>query len=361
MSDDRFDETVSAIYEAALLPTLWPTVLSRLCEDLGFMGGLVTMRSEGAESWIYTPSMKGISMEFAAGGWPARNERMTRILQLNSCSFVQDFDLFTPEEWETSPLYREFLFPRGHGYGAGTLISTPGRTQIIVALERLLREGPVSAETIQRLDRLRPHMARALVLQEASQRQQAQTMLDSLSLAGLAAAIVTGSGRIVAANAEFETLDAQLPITARDQLLPTDAPVRLQLQTALADISPETVRSIAVPGTESADAFVLHVLPLRRNARDLAPLGAAILLASRVMRVGETTDSTRLLRTLYDLTRSEAKVALAILGGSSLREIAARDGLSYETVRSFAKSAYGKTGSDGQVELVRRLSILTAR
>ena len=346
MGGERFSEIVSDIYEAALLPSRWPDALARICRDLGFQGGAVATQAESVETWTMTPSMEGLVAEFAAGGWAARNERMERLVRLTPCSFVDDFDLFTQDEWASLPIYRDFLLPRGHGYGAGSVISTPGDTRMIIVLERLLRDGPVPAETISQLDRLRPHMARALVLLETAQRQQARTLLDSLSLVNVAAAIAAADGRITAANAEFETLDAQLPITARDHLLARDDCVRSQLREAL-----------AVPG---AEAFVLHVLPLRRNARDIAPLGSAILMASRAMKIG-AVDNTRLLRSLYDLTRSESKVALGILNGANLREIALREGVSYETVRSFAKSVYGKTGSDGQVDLVRRLSMLTGR
>lgn len=360
MGGERFSEIVSDIYEAALLPSRWPDALTRICRDLGFHGGAVATQAESVETWTLTPSMEGIVGEFAAGGWAARNERMVRMVRLNPCSFVHDFDMFTPDEWASLPIYRDFLLPRGHGYGAGSVISTPGDTRMIIILERLLRDGPVPAETISQLDRLRPHMARALVLLETAQRQQARTLLDSLSLVNVAAAIAAADGRITAANAEFETLDAQLPITARDHLLARDDCVRSQLREALADVRDETVRSIPVPAVPGAEAFVLHVLPLRRNARDIAPLGSAILMASRAMKIG-AVDNTRLLRSLYDLTRSESKVALGILNGANLREIALREGVSYETVRSFAKSVYGKTGSDGQVDLVRRLSMLTGR
>lgn len=45
--------------------------------------------------------------------------------------------------------------------------------------------------------------------------------------------------------------------------------------------------------------------------------------------------------------------------GLSLPSVAKQLKISHETVRSNAKSIYAKTGSTGQTDLVRRLSVLT--
>ncbi len=64
---------------------------------------------------------------------------------------------------------------------------------------------------------------------------------------------------------------------------------------------------------------------------------------------------------LFDLSRSEAKLALALCRGKSIAEAAMELGLALETARSYSKSIYAKTGTRGMADLVRIImgSILT--
>jgi DNA-binding CsgD family transcriptional regulator len=57
----------------------------------------------------------------------------------------------------------------------------------------------------------------------------------------------------------------------------------------------------------------------------------------------------------FDLTRREAEVALALVGGASADEIARAAGVSVHTVRNQIKSALAKTGSRRQADLVRMM------
>ncbi len=64
---------------------------------------------------------------------------------------------------------------------------------------------------------------------------------------------------------------------------------------------------------------------------------------------------------LFDLSRSEAKLALALCRGKSIAEAAEDLGLALETARSYSKAIYAKTGTRGMVDLVRIImgSVLT--
>jgi DNA-binding CsgD family transcriptional regulator len=60
----------------------------------------------------------------------------------------------------------------------------------------------------------------------------------------------------------------------------------------------------------------------------------------------------RLLREAYGLSHSEAAVATLLSDGLPLAAIAARLGLTVETVRTYAKRVYAKTGVSSQTALV---------
>jgi DNA-binding CsgD family transcriptional regulator len=54
----------------------------------------------------------------------------------------------------------------------------------------------------------------------------------------------------------------------------------------------------------------------------------------------------------FDLTPAEARLVAHLVAGASLRSCAKALGIKYETVRSYLKSAFRKTGTHRQAELV---------
>ena len=69
-------------------------------------------------------------------------------------------------------------------------------------------------------------------------------------------------------------------------------------------------------------------------------------------------ESIYLLRSHFGLTLAEARLALHLVGGETLRSAAIKLGISYETTRSFLKKIFAKTQTCRQAELV--IVILTA-
>jgi DNA-binding CsgD family transcriptional regulator len=59
------------------------------------------------------------------------------------------------------------------------------------------------------------------------------------------------------------------------------------------------------------------------------------------------------MRQLYRLTPSEARVADRLLDGLEIREIADRLGITLETCRFHLKRVFAKTGTPRQAELIR--------
>ncbi|MGV2167868.1 helix-turn-helix transcriptional regulator [Agrobacterium sp. 16-172Ci] len=346
-------DIIDDIYEAALFPDRWMQVLVAICRHLNFWGGAITWGKGEDQVWLHTPSFHELMKDFAAGGWNHRNDRLSRIAREGQFSFAQDLDVFNHEEWAELPIVRDFLMPRGLGYGAATQVAPPGHPEMTVLFERRLDAGTITPETMAALGGLRPHIARSLTLATQLQRQKADAMTLGLNAIGAPAAVLQTSGHILSANDLFLSLQKCFSARTRDRITIADERVNRLLYKAL---SGQDAGSFPLPASEDG-ACILHLIPLRKSALDFSPHGNAIALVSQP--TGIIADANTLLKGLYDLTRGEARVALEIMKGLSLPAVAKQLKVSHETVRSNAKSIYAKTGSTGKADLVRRLSVLT--
>ena len=90
--------------------------------------------------------------------------------------------------------------------GSGDRVCAPHRRS---ALDRIIAgdlPGPADAATIERLDMLRPHLARTAVLAARLHLERAQAASQMLAALGLAALVLDETGKVLAANALIEGL-----------------------------------------------------------------------------------------------------------------------------------------------------------
>lgn len=356
---EEYGDLVGRIYEAAAIPELWADALNKLASVANCAGGVLFVNSGQQTSWVATPVLEPIFQRMLDGGWMNRNDRLNGMLAKGGTGFVRDQDLFDHDNLHEVPMYRDFLIPEGLGWGAATFVNTIPGDSVVLTMERRYEAGPVDPAAIRMLDTLRPHIARAGILSAVLKLDKAQASLDAFEIAGAPAALIGSGGRVVATNRPFEALDRQIIARAHGRLAFRDEAASRALSEAIARINHDNaddVRSIALPSVDGEPACVLHIVPVRRHARDVFARSEALIIASHE---GKTLAiSASVLCELYDLTRAEAAVAQELLQGRSIAEIAALRGRSIETVRSQVKVVLAKTGCPSQLDFVRRLAPL---
>lgn len=357
----EFGDAVAMLYEAAAIPEVWPSAIARLAGLAGCTGGLLFAHSGQGTNWVASEEFAPVFQRFMEQGWMNRNARMAGLLTHGGTGFVTDHDLFTDEELERTALYTDFLRPEGYGWGTATHVRSASGDDIVFTLERKFEMGPVSRREIAVLDGVRPHLARAAVLASKLQMQRAQASLASFEQAGSPAALIGTGKAVLAANASFERLAGQIVIQAWDKIALDDDRANMLLQKALAELAHDHLgdsRSIPVPHRDDRPAFVIHVLPIRRQALDIFSRAQAMLVVTtsdRSLRI-----EASLLCELYDLTRAEAAIAAGLLEGLTAEELALSRSVNRETVRSQIKQVLAKTGCRSQSDFIRRLAPFTA-
>ncbi len=358
MGEQNLEALVDQIYEAAVIPEQWPTVLDRISSVADGAGGILF--TGGLQNWVASQGATEIVQDYIAQGWPGRTSRTQRLFNLcaRHPGFLGDLDVYTPEEIESEAVYREFLRPRGWGWGAGTIISAPSGDVIAIDVERRYEKGPVEPEIIQRLDSLRPHLARAALLSGRLFLERIQSAVAALELIGLAAAVLGVRGRLMAANARMQSLMPGLLRERQGRIEvgspAADALLASALATSGAAGDMDRVRSIPVAATAAQPAIILHLVPVRRAAHDIFSGAQAIMVVTPVTPKGPP--SAELLQGLFDLTPAEARVARAIAQRQTINEIAAAFSLSRETIRSQVKAILAKSGCARQLDLAAMLA-----
>ncbi|MFC3695757.1 helix-turn-helix transcriptional regulator [Chenggangzhangella methanolivorans] len=343
-------DIVERIYEAAALPELWPDLFQDLSNRYEFVGAGMFCVNAQFQRGISSPGIADVLERFLTGGWQDRNCRAPRTAKLNYEGFVRDQDILTDEEIENEPMYAELLRPAGLGYGAGSVIKCPSDDLVAFSFERAGKLGPTPVEILGELDKLRPHLARASIFSARIDLERSRAQVEALSALGLPAAVTRANGSTLAANAAFEALAAQIKIGARDGLRLSDPAADALLREAFARDGLAGGRSIALPQAGEARPGVLHVLPIRRQARDVFAQAAWLVV---VTQLGATAaPSASILSGLFDLTPAEARVTRQLIEGAAVNEIAESSGLSESTIRNQLRSIFAKTGASRQSELV---------
>jgi DNA-binding CsgD family transcriptional regulator len=353
------DDTVDRIYEAAVIPELWVEVLDRIAAIARCDGGiLITADPNQAVRALSSQCLSPMLRAFIDEGWMRQNIRAARLRALNYPGFVVDLDIVSAQEAETDALYVNCLRKYGGGVGTGTVIPAPSGDLIIFNIERSYKKGFVDRDVLPALDALRPHLARSALLSLRLGLERAQAMTEALGRLDLPAAVLASNGRVISTNALFDKMQGQFVPTAGGRLSISHRPANDLFQASLSNSArkDENLRSysIPVPATGVFTACVAHLIPVRRQAKDIFT-GAANILAVTAL-TGPKAPSVHILNGLFDLSPAEAKVAQGLVEGLTIEEIATSSKLSRETIRKQLRAVLTKTGTNRQAELVGLLA-----
>lgn len=355
MIDDQ-NSLADRIYEAAVLPELWPSVLRGFAQVAECrVAGLIATNGNSFK-WVgCSPLAEEVARNHYA--FPGGPDRSRRLMARRRAGFVTDREVYIEAEMLAEPLYAEYLIPSGFGRGIATAIYLPTGDTIILSAEGDYRLGEFDPTIVAQLDGLRPHLARSALISARLAFERARTAVETLSGIGLAACAITKAGTVLVANPGFDAETSTWTTRGGNRVALVDRRADRLLYDALGLIGTDQgVRSLPLIAKASGLPAVLHVVPIRRAAHDLFAQASAILVLTKASSA--PTQATLLLQALFDLSPTEAAVAARIAAGETTGQIARADGKSIETVRNQLKRVLEKTGCRRQGDLARLLAQL---
>lgn len=267
-------------------------------------------------------------------------------------------------DYHRTEIYADYCRPqnRHHFVGFTSNRSADGWTTVLAA-QRGRRTGPFDDDEVRFHEVLRPHLERALQLQNRLEGQRARgwELEAALDAVRWGVVLVDGIGRVVHANAGAERLLARgdgLAVTRDGVLAPADG-------------RPEALHGLLRSAAHGGPGGTVAVRrrrgrgDLRLMVAPLPPMAAPVRggAARMAVFVGDPDRPQAVrpqqLAALFGFTPAEARTAAALLTGHRIQDIAATFGVAEDTVRKAIKSLFQKTGTGRQAELVAHLLCAT--
>ena len=353
---------IDRIYESSVVPELWPVVLEELGQIAAGTGGSLFITKADRQYWTASLDNRETAETFVNGRWFSRGQVAARLFGSRHAGFLTDFDLFSPQELGLEPLWRDLLRPLGIGWSVGTSIPIPTGENAVLVVTRRTERGPVERNVVDKLDELRPHLARSAFLSARLGLERARVASETLGVVGLPALVLNGQGKVLAANRLIETMTGYVEWRARDRVSMSDRAADQLLRDAIATIDltgGSSVRSFPVRDMNADVMMVAHVVPIRLSARDIFVRCSAVLILTPVAL--PQAPPVELVQSLFDLTPAEARVARGLAAGKTVDDIAADGGTSATTIRTQVRGVMEKTGCNRQVDIVALLTAISAR
>ena len=368
-----YETLVGSIYDCAANPERWPDALSLIRDavdaayvgldfgnftpvGLGRAGKWIRHNSPWDESWLerHNAFTAKIPQGQVLFNLPV-DKSWTQLKQISEAKFQQ------------TEYYREWVRPQSLRDCLSLNYLKQDHFNGILTMPTFANRAPVSNDNCRLAERLSPHIRRAMKINDLTDQSNLVTrlyrqVLDSLSVAVF---IVGPARRMVFTNAAGEAL-----LSSADRILSVGGILQGRRKgchaSALDDAIDRALNGnnalgtagIAVPLIgDDGDHAAAYVLPLsgKNMCGDFDSGNCAVFVTRRADHHPLVFD---MLRSLFDLTSAEARVALMIAKGDGPQIISEAFGIKVNTVRTHLKHCFAKVDVSDQTALAGRINAM---
>lgn len=371
---DGSSTAIAALYDAALDERLWPDALRKLTEVTGSQASSFWVLDRGSPSLLHptfiTINFDRKAVEEYVGGMAVLDPTVRYLLAHPQDSIVHDGLIGSGRDEKTR------CYLNWHERSVETRFRLVGQCNLAVglqagvALHRAREAGRYQPAEIERFKLMQQHLSRALTMgaKIGSLTSLQRVGEDLLDRSTAAIFLLDSTRRVVFMNRTAEAMNAGedgVRVSPDGlHLIATQQDEQLQALILQAVVSTQ-------PGAGGAGGamrasrrsgkrpYGVWVVPLARVPAALALFRPAVcVLVSDPER--RLCPSSQHLRTLFGMTEAEARLAICLADGESVRGAAEHLGITYGTARSRLTQLFEKTSTRSQSELIRLLLTVLA-
>jgi PAS domain-containing protein/DNA-binding CsgD family transcriptional regulator len=367
------DHLVRSIYETALEPERWESLLAQLIEALGCRRGGIGLSVDGRPDLAVSTAVEldpDILERWGAefGGFDPFLDRYGGRIGPTGTA-VRMYEVVRPEDVRGTDVFRAIYEPLGIDDHLVTVLGHEHGQGAFFAAYRALGEEPFRAHECELHRMLSPHLVLAARIHSRlaalTRAHAAQAALVERLPFGLL--MLDETGRVVEMNPAAEQVLARgdALVVRRSRIEATVPRTRTQLEQAIGAANELAVGRDAGGGAfvqieryPFAPAYSALVVPISGRSRDVLfgfePRPATVVL------VISDPDSPPLLaaeslRRTFGLPPALARLAAGLCSGKTLAEHAEDAEVTVETVRKQMKDLMGRLGVRRQAEVVQRI------
>jgi PAS domain-containing protein/DNA-binding CsgD family transcriptional regulator len=365
MSSQRFRRTISSIYDAALVPDLWPAALQSVMDEAGAVGAGYSLFNKRTErvGWL-SQSGPLVGREADYFSYYHTLDRYRAILEALPAGRWWRISECLPEtvlrrdEW-----YNDYLLRAGIDDALSASLFESASHTAVFGVSHGIDRAPFTAAGTAALQELLEPLAKAARLHTelGSLGWEPAIALRALDQFAAAVIVADSDGRVIEMNRAAErVLQRGDGLMIRNgKLGALDAFDRARLEAFITAAAAEQKTAAAIGRMrirrhDGRPPYTLTVVPLGAELAVCGRPPAMIVLADP----DERSPSERDLAEFFGLSPAESRLAVALLGGKRLSEVSRDFGVQITTLRTQLSSVLRKTGTTRQVDLIRLLSTL---
>lgn len=364
MDDARHDQLVGAIYQAALEPELWESVMIRIADLIQAVGGhyFIADIQSGGLAFSSVGRLPLAGEQDYAEHYHAINPNVKALFNMPAGQWAYSHKFFDEAFVRRDEFHQDFLRPHGVKWMTGNSLAQTGPWVSVLSFIRSSSKEVFHEDEVLLLQRLTGHLQRAAQLMHKTLhlQQQAEIGTDALNQLDLALAVCDGFGAIRFANPAAEAILRQGEglCGLKGQLTSLDD--NGQLRRLLDEACSRGHGGALALARPFRKPLHIMVTPLAPHAAGLNPWQRPLALVLICDPDRQPVIAEHQLSALFRFTPAESRLAQALLGGAELTEYAGTNGLSVATVRTQLRALLSKTGTRRQAELVRLLASVQA-
>lgn len=354
-------ELIGLIHDLGAGPERWPAVLEKLaalvrCPALGFFAlDPATGASRMATAVGHDEGFRrvydahwGLAEHNPYGG-SVDPARLGPAAWIPAASVCDDHTLLR------TPYYQDWLRPQGLGCGGFGIVATPARGITVLSVARGRALGHLDTAESATMERVLRHLQRAVEREDRlAAAEAARVAMDaSLETIDPAVLMLDPRGRVLHQNRRSRELLAAADGLRLDGdgLHAADVRTTGALRRLVAAAARGVDGALALPRPSGGRPLQLVANALPRRAES-AEVGVLLIVRDPAQ---PPRIPAAMLRDLFRLTPSEARLVGLLIEGSTLDEAAGMLGVSRATVRTHLRHVLAKLDAHNQAEAIRRV------